>query len=211
MYRRFGKRVIDLVVATLLLVCLFPVILVTAMMVRWRLGSPVLFEQERAGKDGHVFRVKKFRSMTDARNENGELLPDERRLTPTGKFLRGSSLDELPQLWHVLRGEMSLIGPRPLLVEYLPRYNPHQARRHEVRPGITGWAQVNGRNSLGWEDRFDHDVHYVDQYSMGMDLKILALTALKVFQRSGVNSENHATMERFMGSSEATKKTNSHA
>lgn len=211
MYRRFGKRVFDILAASLLLICLSPVIVATAFVVRMRLGSPVLFQQERAGKDGRIFRVQKFRSMTDDRDEHGSLLPDEIRLTPTGKFLRVFSLDELPQLWHVLRGEMSLIGPRPLLVEYLPRYNSHQARRHEVRPGITGWAQVNGRNTLGWEDRFDHDVYYVDHYSAALDFKILLMTVGRVFQRSGVNSDTHATMERFMGTSTPSDTTNPHA
>lgn len=199
MYRNFGKRIFDFVVAATAGICLLPLMLVTAIVVRWRLGSPVLFRQQRVGKNGEIFSVQKFRSMTDARDEKGELLDDEVRLTPTGKFLRAASLDELPQLLNVLRGEMSLVGPRPLLVEYLPRYNAHQARRHEVRPGITGWAQVNGRNSVGWEDRFNFDVHYVDHCNMLFDLKIIAMTFLKVFLRSGVNSENHATMERFQG------------
>ena len=184
----------------MLLLLLLPVIVVTGVIVRWKLGSPVLFRQQRAGHQGRVFQVYKFRTMTDGRNDEGQLLPDEQRLTNTGKFLRATSLDELPQLWNVVRGEMSLIGPRPLLVDYLPLYNRHQARRHEVRPGITGWAQVNGRNTLGWEDRFDHDIHYVDNYSSWMDLRILALTVLKVVQRSDVNSDSHVTMERFMGS-----------
>lgn len=199
MYRQFGKRLFDISVSVFLLVCFAPLIAATAILVRLRLGKPILFRQQRAGKDGQVFEVQKFRSMTDARDARGELLPDEVRLTSAGKFLRASSLDELPQLWNVLLGDMSLIGPRPLLTEYLPRYNSHQARRHEVRPGITGWAQVNGRNTLAWEDRFDHDVYYVDHFNAWLDLKILLLTLVKVFQRSGVNSEHHATMERFMG------------
>jgi len=202
MYRRFGKRLFDLVVASAALILLSPGILITAIVVRWRLGSPVLFQQSRAGKDGKVFSVQKFRSMTDARDEKGELLPDDVRLTKTGDFIRKASLDELPQLLNVLSGEMSLIGPRPLLTEYLPRYNSHQARRHEVRPGITGWAQVNGRNSVAWEDRFNLDVHYVDNYNFAFDLKILLLTVLKVFRTSDVNSDNHATMERFQGTPE---------
>ena len=202
MYRQFGKRLLDIFVALTMLVVFLPVIVATALLVRWRLGSPVLFQQERAGKDGSVFKVNKFRSMTDAKDDTGELLPDDIRLTAFGTFLRSSSLDELPQLWNVLTGEMSLIGPRPLLVEYLHRYNPHQARRHEVRPGITGWAQVNGRNALDWETKFNHDVHYVENYGFLMDCQILGLTALRVFQRSGVSSDTHATMERFMGSPE---------
>jgi len=211
MYRRFGKRLFDVIVAATALILLSPAILATAIVVRLRLGSPVLFQQQRAGKDGATFRVQKFRSMTDARDEHGELLPDEVRLTPTGQFLRSSSLDELPQLWNVLCGEMSLIGPRPLLLEYLPHYNSHQARRHEVRPGITGWAQVNGRNTIGWEDRFDLDVHYVENYNLLLDTKILVMTLFKVFGRSGVNSESHATMERFKGSPEPNEKPNLHA
>ena len=199
MYRRFGKRIFDLLSSVALLVVVFPLLVVTCVVVRFRLGSPIFFEQERAGKDGRIFRVRKLRSMTDERDEQGNLLPDEQRLTRTGKLLRSSSLDELPQLINVISGEMSLIGPRPLLVEYLPRYNAHQARRHEVRPGITGWAQVNGRNTLNWEDRFDHDVYYVDNHNLWMDLKIFFLTVQKVFQRSGVSSKDHATMERFMG------------
>lgn len=203
MYRSFGKRIFDLVAASTAFVCLLPIMALTAIVVRWKLGSPVLFQQKRAGKNGEIFSVQKFRSMTDARDERGDLMPDEVRLTKTGKFLRAASLDELPQLINVIRGEMSLIGPRPLLIEYLPRYNSHQARRHEVRPGITGWAQVNGRNTVAWEDRFNLDVHYVDNYSLWFDCKILVLTLLKVFMRSGVNSENHATMERFQGTPES--------
>lgn len=208
MYRQFGKRLVDVIVSATLLICLLPIILLTAIIIRLRLGSPVLFQQERAGKDGRLFYVQKFRSMTDARNADGDLLPDEVRLTKTGKFLRASSLDELPQLINVLRGEMSLIGPRPLLAEYLPLYNVHQARRHQVRPGITGWAQVNGRNSISWEDRFNHDVYYVENYGLWLDAKIALLTIQKVFQRSGVSSENHATMERFRGTPRTAEDTN---
>lgn len=211
MYRGFAKRLFDVVVAAMALILLSPAIVATAVFVRLRLGSPVLFQQERAGKGGARFRVQKFRSMTDARDEKGELLPDEIRLTTAGKFLRSSSLDELPQLWNVLCGDMSLIGPRPLLLEYLPRYNSHQMRRHEVRPGITGWAQVNGRNTIGWEDRFDLDVHYVENYNLALDVKILVLTLIRVFGRSGVSSDTHATMERFMGSPEPNEKPNPHA
>lgn len=202
MYRSFGKRILDLIIASIAFVALLPIMFITALVVRTRLGSPILFQQKRAGKDGEIFAVQKFRSMTDAKDSNGDLMPDEVRLTPTGKCLRAASLDELPQLLNVLRGEMSLVGPRPLLIEYLPRYNSHQARRHEVRPGITGWAQVNGRNSVAWEDRFNLDVHYVDNYNAWFDFKILVLTLLKVFMRSGVNSDNHATMERFQGTPE---------
>lgn len=208
MYRNIGKRIFDLTAASLAIIVLWPLLLGTALVVRLRLGSPVLFQQKRVGRNSQIFSVQKFRSMTDARDAQGELLADEIRLTPTGKFLRAASLDELPQLFNVIRGEMSLVGPRPLLVEYLPRYNSHQARRHEVRPGITGWAQVNGRNSVGWEDRFNFDVHYVDNYNVWFDMKILGLTLLKVFQRSGVNSDNHATMERFQGTAEPKASSN---
>ena len=200
MYRHFGKRSFDLIVAGVVSVLLLPIIIVIALIVRFRLGKLVIFSQERVGLAGKIFTVQKFRTMTDAQDQKGELLPDELRMTPTGKFLRAASLDELPQLWNVIRGEMSLVGPRPLLVEYLPHYNSHQARRHEVRPGITGLAQVNGRNAISWEDRFNLDVHYVDNLNVVLDLKILVMTVLKVFQRSGVNSDGHATMERFQGS-----------
>lgn len=199
MYRRFGKRTFDLIAATTALLLLSPVIAITALLVRWKLGSPVLFQQRRAGKSGEIFAVQKFRSMTDERDETGELLPDEVRLTATGRLLRKTSLDELPQLLNVIRGEMSLIGPRPLLTEYLPLYNEHQSRRHDVRPGITGWAQVNGRNTVPWPDRFDMDVHYVDHYGFALDTRILFLTLGKVFRGSDVNSEDSATMEKFTG------------
>ena len=209
MYRRFGKRVLDLLLAGLMLLFLWPVILLTAVVVRWLLGSPVLFEQPRAGLKGRVFSVKKFRTMTDARADDGALLSDSERLTSTGKLLRSTSLDELPQLLNVLRGEMSLVGPRPLLVDYLPRYNSFQARRHDVVPGITGWAQVNGRNAVGWEERFALDVYYVENQSLLLDLKILSMTLAKVFLRSGVSSDTHATMEPFMGSPEASRQPTS--
>lgn len=199
MYRRLGKRILDFTAAACLFVVTLPVMLLIALFVRIQMGSPVLFQQQRAGKDGRLFQVQKFRTMNNRVDAQGELLPDADRLTATGKFLRSTSLDELPQLINVLRGDMSLIGPRPLLVEYLPRYNPEQARRHEVLPGITGWAQVNGRNTLSWEDRFQFDVYYVDHVSLWLDCKILLLTIRKVLTRSDVNSETHATMERFMG------------
>ncbi len=199
MYRRFGKRAFDLIAATTALLLLSPIMLLTALLVRWKLGSPVLFQQRRAGKDGQIFAVQKFRSMTDGRDENGELLPDEVRLTATGRLLRKTSLDELPQLLNVIKGDMSLIGPRPLLTEYLPLYNDHQARRHEVRPGITGWAQVNGRNTVAWPERFNMDVHYVDHRGFTLDMKILFLTLGKVFRGSDINSEHSATMEKFTG------------
>ena len=199
MYRRLGKRILDFTAAACLFVVTLPVMLLIALFVRIQMGTPVLFQQQRAGKGGRLFQVQKFRTMNNRVDAQGELLPDADRLTATGKFLRSTSLDELPQLINVLRGDMSLIGPRPLLVEYLPRYNPEQARRHEVLPGITGWAQVNGRNTLAWEDRFQFDVYYVDHVSLWLDCKILLLTLRKVLMRSDVNSETHATMERFMG------------
>ena len=211
MYRQFGKGILDLTIALLLLACLCPLILLTAVIVRLCFGSPVLFRQQRAGKHGRLFCVQKFRTMTDTRDGDGNLLPDEARLTTAGKLLRASSLDELPQLINVLRGEMSLVGPRPLLAEYLPRYNAHQARRHEVRPGITGWAQVNGRNNLGWEERFNHDVYYVDNYGLWLDLKIVILTILRVVVPSGVRAEDHATMEPFMGTPTQVEDPKPHA
>ena len=207
MYRRFVKPLFDFLVASAMLLGLTPVLLATAVIVRIRLGSPVLFAQERIGKADQPFTVYKFRSMTDVRNESGELLSDDARLTPTGRILRATSLDELPQLWNVLRGEMSLVGPRPLIVEYLPHYNSHQARRHEVRPGITGWAQVNGRNTLCWEDRFDHDVHYVDNVNALFDFKIMTMTVLKVLLRSDVNSQSQTPLRKFQGTPEPVSKS----
>jgi lipopolysaccharide/colanic/teichoic acid biosynthesis glycosyltransferase len=173
--------------------------LLVAYLIRSRLGSPVLFSQDRPGLHGKVFRMFKFRSMTDARDTHGVLLSDAQRLTPFGKWLRATSLDELPGLWNVLRGEMSLVGPRPLKVNYLERYSPEQARRHQVRPGITGWAQVNGRNAISWTQKFNLDVWYVDHYSFWLDLRILWLTFFKVFARDGVNSSEDVPMPEFMG------------
>lgn len=194
------KRAFDLITATVLLVALALPLALLALFIRIRLGSPVLFRQQRPGLHGKLFLMVKFRTMTDARNAQGELLPDAERLTTVGRALRASSLDELPELWNVLRGDMSLVGPRPLLPEYLPLYNEHQARRHEVRPGITGWAQVNGRNALSWEDRFDLDVWYVDHRSFALDLRILALTLRKVLLREGISAPGEATVSRFTGS-----------
>ena len=159
----------------------------------------MLFKQERPGKNEKIFTLMKFRTMTDERDENGELLPDELRLTKFGKFLRSTSIDELPELFNILKGDMSVIGPRPLLVQYLPRYNVHQHRRHEVRPGLSGWAQVNGRNAISWQEKFNLDVEYVDNYSLFMDIKILFMTVINVFKRDGISSETSATMEEFMG------------
>lgn len=197
------KRVVDVLVSALLLLLLAPVMLLIAWLVRRRLGTPVLFSQARGGRHGTTFRLLKFRSMTSATDASGNLLPDHQRLPAFGRRLRASSLDELPSLWNVLRGDMSLVGPRPLLVDYLPLYSPQQARRHEVRPGITGWAQVNGRNALAWERKFELDVWYVDHRSLWLDLKILGLTLVKVFTRDGIAAEDSATMPRFSGSTGA--------
>jgi lipopolysaccharide/colanic/teichoic acid biosynthesis glycosyltransferase len=185
--------------AAVVLLIFLPVLGVVAMVVRWRLGTPVLFRQVRPGLNGKTFGMIKFRTMTDARDAQGNVLPDAERLTHLGKVLRKTSLDELPELFNVLRGEMSLVGPRPLLMEYLPRYTREQARRHEVRPGITGWAQVNGRNALSWEEKFKLDGWYVDNLSLWLDLKILLKTVLAVVQREGISAEGHATMEKFTG------------
>lgn len=193
------KRVFDAVVALLALLLLTPLLAVLALCVRWRLGAPVLFRQKRIGWKGREFDILKFRTMTDARDPCGALLPDEARLTPFGGFLRRTSLDELPELLNVLRGEMSLVGPRPLPVHYRERYSPEQWRRHEVRPGLTGWAQINGRNATTWARRFAHDLDYVEHHPFRRDLKILALTVLAVSRREGISAEGSATMHEFMG------------
>lgn len=194
------KRIFDLVASVLALLILAPVFLVLAVSIRLRLGSPVLFRQHRPGLYGRRFTMLKFRTMTDERGIDGYLLSDAQRLTKCGRILRNTSLDELPELWNVLKGDMSLVGPRPLLMEYLPLYTKEQARRHEVRPGVTGWAQVNGRNALSWNERFALDVWYVDNQSVWLDLKILFLTAWKVIRREGISQPGHATMEPFKGS-----------
>lgn len=193
------KRLLDICVASAVLVVLALPMLFIAVLVRLRLGSPVLFRQTRAGLHGKPFQIVKFRTMNDARGDDGALLPDAQRLTRLGRYLRASSLDELPELWNVLKGDMSLVGPRPLLMDYLPLYSPEQARRHDVRPGVTGWAQVNGRNSLSWEEKFRLDVWYVDHRTFWLDLKILLLTARKVWEREGVSAVGEATMPRFTG------------
>lgn len=193
------KRLFDLIAATLGLLVLAVPVLALAWQVRRKLGSPVLFTQVRPGLHGQPFRMVKFRTMTDARGPDGQLLPDAERLTPFGRWLRATSLDELPELWNVLCGEMSLVGPRPLLMEYLPLYSPEQARRHEVRPGITGWAQVNGRNAISWADKFALDVWYVDHRSLLLDLRILWLTVRKVLMRDGISAAGEATMPKFEG------------
>ena len=193
------KRLFDLLLSLVgLLVLALPLLLLWGL-VHYKLGSPVLFRQIRPGLHGRPFMMVKFRTMTDEREVYGELLPDAQRLSAFGRFLRASSLDELPELWNVLRGEMSLVGPRPLLMEYLPLYSPEQARRHEVRPGITGWAQVSGRNALSWEERFKLDVWYVDHRSLWLDLRIIWLTVRKVIMREGISAQGEATMSRFTG------------
>lgn len=202
-WQRTLKRIVDVAGAALGLVLLAPVLAVVAISARCSLGSPVLFRQQRPGLHGKPFVMYKFRSMRDARDASGNPLPDEHRLTRFGKFLRSTSLDELPELYNVLRGEMSLVGPRPLRMEYLDRYAPEQARRHEVKPGITGWAQVNGRNSLSWEEKFALDVWYVDHWNPMLDLRILLLTVAKIVRRQGVSAADHATMPEFMGTQSA--------
>lgn len=202
MYRSCLKRVLDILLSGCALLALWPVLAVVAVLVRCKLGSPVIFCQERPGKDGRIFKLYKFRTMTDARDEGGNLLPDDVRLTKFGRLLRSASLDELPELWNILRGDMSLVGPRPLLVRYLPRYSREQRRRHEVRPGLTGLAQVNGRNAISWEQRFAYDVAYVENITFWGDVKILLETVKKVVMRAGIRSETAVTMEEFMGAPE---------
>ena len=199
-YRHSGKRLLDLGLTIPALVVLSPILGVVAALVRVRLGSPVLFRQQRPGLREHPFTLQKFRTMTDARDADGNLLPDAQRLTRFGLLLRSTSLDELPELWNVLRGEMSLVGPRPLLMEYLDRYTPEQARRHEVKPGLTGWAQVNGRNAITWEQRFALDVWYVDHCSLRLDLQIITSTIWKILKREGISQLGQVTMEEFKGS-----------
>jgi len=194
------KRLLDIVAALLGLILLSPLLLTIALAIRVSMGPGVLFRQERPGRAGAVFTMYKFRTMRDQRDASGEMLPDEQRLTSLGSFLRRTSLDELPELFNVLRGDMSLVGPRPLLVEYLELYTPEQARRHEVRPGITGWAQVNGRNALSWEQKFEYDLWYVENRSLLLDLKILLMTLVAVFRREGISQKGHATAARFEGS-----------
>ena len=194
------KRVVDVVGASMALLVLSPLLAVVALLVRVRMGTPVLFRQQRPGRGGRPFEMTKFRTMTDRRGPDGELLPDAERLTSLGRWLRRTSVDELPELLNVVHGDMSLVGPRPLLVEYLPLYSPEQSRRHEVRPGITGWAQVNGRNAVTWDEKFALDVWYVDHRSTRLDLEILAKTVSQVFSGQGVTAPGHATIEPFRGS-----------
>lgn len=203
-YGRFIKRPMDFILSLIAIIMLSPVFLIVAFLVKTRLGSPVLFKQERPGLNGTIFKMYKFRTMTDEKNENGELLPDSVRFTKFGKFLRSTSLDELPGLFNIFKGDMSIIGPRPLLVQYLPLYNEHQKRRHEVRPGLSGLAQVNGRNAISWEEKFNYDIEYVDNMDFIMDWKIILLTIKKVFIREGINSQTAATMEPFKGNSKGS-------
>lgn len=199
-YEKYIKRPQDFVCASLALIVLSPLIAVTALLVRKKLGTPVLFSQIRPGKDGKLFKLYKFRTMTDGKDENGNLLPDKDRLPPFGIKLRSTSLDELPELINILRGDMSVVGPRPLLVQYLSRYNEHQARRHEVKPGFTGLAQVHGRNAISWEEKFDWDVKYVDHITFLGDWRIILKTVATVLKREGISASNDATMHEFMGS-----------
>lgn len=204
---KYIKRFFDFVSALLALIVFSILLAVVAVLVKVKLGSPVIFKQERPGLNNKVFTLYKFRTMTDERDENGELLPDEVRLTKFGQFLRNTSIDELPELINILKGDMSVIGPRPLLVQYIPLYNEHQARRAEVKPGLSGWAQVNGRNSVTWEDKFDMDVYYVDNCNLALDLKILFMTVKNVIKREGISSDTSATMEPFTGTPEKKEET----
>lgn len=194
------KRLTDFIIAFCTLFFLLPVIIMVAIIIRFKLGSPVLFSQDRPGLYGEVFKMLKFRTMLDSKDKHGNLLPDDERMTPFGAFLRSTSLDELPGLFNVLKGDMSLVGPRPLLVEYLPLYSTEQSQRHNVRPGITGWAQVNGRNAISWEDKFKFDVWYVENQSLWLDIKILFLTVKKVIIKDGISADGEATMTKFQGS-----------
>ena len=206
MYDRIIKRGMDLVLSGIALLVLSPVYVVLAVLVRIKLGKPVLFSQERPGRYGKIFKMYKFRSMTDARDAKGALLSDEERLTEFGRLLRATSLDELPELWNIFKGDMSIVGPRPLLVRSLPRYNKRQRHRHDVRPGLTGWAQVNGRNAITWEQKFEYDIQYVKRESFFFDLVIILMTVGKVLRRSGISQEGNATMEEFMGTAEGQRK-----
>tara|TARA_B100000767_G_scaffold134681_1_gene127763 strand:- start:1768 stop:2370 length:603 start_codon:yes stop_codon:yes gene_type:complete len=199
MYKFFFKRILDQTVALIGLILLLPIFFIIMFLIKINIGSPIFFKQSRPGIDGKVFNMFKFRTMTNETNQNGALLSDKERLTKFGKFLRSASLDELPGFWNVLIGDMSLVGPRPLLIEYLSLYSHEQARRHEIRPGITGWAQVNGRNTISWNKKFEMDVWYVDNQSFILDIKILCLTLIKVIKRDGISHNRHETMEKFKG------------
>lgn len=201
MYKHFFKRLIDFILSLIALIVLSPILLIVAILVRTKLGSPVIFKQERPGLNEKIFTLYKFRTMTDAKDEQGNLLPDDIRLTKFGKLLRSTSLDELPELFNILKGDMAIVGPRPLLVRYLPLYNDHQKHRHDVRPGFTGWAQCNGRNAISWEEKFDLDVYYTKHVSLLLDIKIILKTVKVVLFREGISSETSVTMEEFRGSS----------
>ena len=202
MIYKYIKRILDIISSLLAIIILSPLLGVLTVIGAFEMKGNPFFAQERPGKDEKIFKLVKFRTMTNAKDKDGNLLSDADRLTKYGKFLRNTSLDELPELFNILKGDMSVIGPRPLLVQYLPRYNAHQHRRHEVKPGLSGWAQVNGRNAISWEDKFNYDVEYVDNYSIVMDIKILFMTILNVLKREGISSETSATMEEFMGTAE---------
>lgn len=198
-YEKYIKRILDFILSLIALICLSPILLIVAILVRVKLGSPIIFKQQRPGKDEKIFTLYKFRTMTDEKDENGNLLPDSKRLTKFGKFLRSTSLDELPELINILKGNMAIVGPRPLLVEYLELYNEEQKHRHDVRPGLTGLAQVSGRNSLSWEEKFKEDIQYINKITFLGDVKIILKTVGKVFKREGISQEGNETMERFTG------------
>lgn len=200
MYKHFFKRLLDIIYSLGFILCFWWLYIILAILVKKKLGSPVLFKQQRPGLNGKVFTMYKFRSMTDTKDKDGKLLSDEERLPRFGQLLRATSLDEIPEFFNILKGDMSLVGPRPLLVQYLERYNERQARRHEVRPGITGWAQVNGRNAISWEQKFEYDVEYVEKCSFLLDIKIIFMTIKKIFIREGISQEGNVTMEEFRGS-----------
>ena len=199
MYKNFFKPLLDKLLALFLIILFFPIMLIVSILIYIWDGKPIFFTQERPGYKGKIFKIYKFRTMTNEKDENGKLLPDEKRLKGLGKFIRSTSLDELPQLFNVLKGDMSFVGPRPLLVEYLPLYNDRQKKRHDVKPGITGWAQINGRNAISWQEKFEYDIWYVEHLSFLLDMKIFWLTFLKVIKRDGISSNTHATMEKFKG------------
>ncbi len=205
MYAKYIKRILDFILSLIALIVLSPVLLVVAILVRIKLGSPIIFKQQRPGKDEKIFTLYKFRTMTDKKDENGNLFPDSERLTKFGKVLRSTSLDELPELVNILKGDMSIVGPRPLLVEYLPLYSEEQKHRHDVRPGLTGLAQVSGRNSLSWEEKFNDDLQYIKHITFFEDMKIIFMTVAKVFKREGIAQEGNATMEKFTGNKENKK------
>ena len=202
MYKKYIKRILDFILSLIAIIVLSPILLITAILVRIKLGSPVIFKQKRPGKDEKIFTLYKFRTMTEEKDERGNLLPDSERLTKFGKFLRSTSIDELPELINILKGDMSIVGPRPLLVEYLELYNEEQKHRHDVRPGLTGLAQISGRNTITWEEKFEEDLQYIKKITLLGDIKIIFKTALKVFKREGISQEGNETMERFKGSEE---------